>query len=415
VGIFRSHRKQHNFTQIDNTGAEDSNLPLRGKGLLWYLMTKPDGWEIRNEHLMKTLNIGRDQLRSVIAEMEDAGYLIRIKTQDPETGKFDWVTEVFETPEDCEIWKYRNRDLVDRALIGSTDHKPPKKTRVRNETKTIDWKPTGGQPTPIVITESAMTEFLYSSTVSEPNRCAGIAVASVEPGGDLPTPQVSTPYPNGRGSSPQVEVVTTTDRGKYQDKPVTSMSNGAMGELAEQTAKRREVSRLKRVLSVAELPRNVQGYVLRCNLEQLTYVIEAAIDKTGSYQGDALIRYTVGIFKNVLSDDPEDKKPQRRKLNQKQLQTMTKQRDRQESLRNNCKDYDLEKLYPPIRIKQNGETIDAIFCGYKNDPDWGTNDVSYQTYRNWDGAFYRDSEWRTVKLDEVEIYRGSHPTGVVLE
>lgn len=168
MGIFRSHRKQHNFSILDNSGAEDEKLSLKGKGLLWYLLTKPDGWVVRNEHLMATLKIGKEQLASAVRDLEDAGYLIRIKHQ-ADSGKFEWTVEVFETPQDCEKWKELHQDLVDSALDGSTSLRVPKRKRVRHQSSTRCGKPGSGFPgagkpgslvnTESVITDPGITEF----------------------------------------------------------------------------------------------------------------------------------------------------------------------------------------------------------------------------------------------------------------
>lgn len=255
MGVTRTHRKQNNFTQLDNTGAEDTRLTLRAKGLLWYLMTKPDGWQIRNEHLRRTFNIGRDQLRSVFQEMEDAGYLIRVKFRDPETGKFDWVTEVFETPEDCEMWRCRNQELLDRAEVGSTNCRAPKKRRVRRKPTSIDWIPTSGQPAPIVITESVITDSCNSSTVESESPEGAIAV--------------------NKNNSPTKDTLA---------------------------------QKLRQLLGGKFLPRNIQGYIKQCTIDALKYVVEVMATKLEKLSGIKPEAYCVGVFKKVLNPEPESTK-----------------------------------------------------------------------------------------------------------
>lgn len=90
-------KKNANYTSINNAGAHDTRLSFKTKGLLWYLLTKPDNWEIRIAHLLSIGPDGRDAVRGALKELETYGYLSREKQRRPD-GTFEWVSSLQETP-----------------------------------------------------------------------------------------------------------------------------------------------------------------------------------------------------------------------------------------------------------------------------------------------------------------------------
>lgn len=74
------------FTILSNEPIEDSRLSLEAVGLLAYLFSKPDGWQIRTAELKRRFGIGRDKLRRIYRECRDAGYMTSYRPRD-EAGK----------------------------------------------------------------------------------------------------------------------------------------------------------------------------------------------------------------------------------------------------------------------------------------------------------------------------------------
>jgi hypothetical protein len=79
--------KQKNFSIISNVALNDENLSLKAKGLWAYLLSKPDDWQIRVSHLVKTCKDGRDSIYSTLRELKECGYVEMIEHKD-EQGKF---------------------------------------------------------------------------------------------------------------------------------------------------------------------------------------------------------------------------------------------------------------------------------------------------------------------------------------
>jgi hypothetical protein len=72
--IIRQRRKHH-FVQIPNETARDERLSWKATGLLCYLLSLPDNWNINLQHLASVKRDGRDATRAGLSELEEAGYL----------------------------------------------------------------------------------------------------------------------------------------------------------------------------------------------------------------------------------------------------------------------------------------------------------------------------------------------------
>ncbi|OWY63799.1 hypothetical protein B7486_50950 [cyanobacterium TDX16] len=102
MSIIRCQKKRHPYAQIDKTPLLDTRLSWKARGILAYLLTKPDDWEIIVANLINASEPdGRESLRSGLKELENLGYIIRARRQD-ERGRFaGWEILVFETLEDA--------------------------------------------------------------------------------------------------------------------------------------------------------------------------------------------------------------------------------------------------------------------------------------------------------------------------
>ena len=67
------------FTQVANEVLLDSSLSLKAKGMYAYLFSKPDDWDFETNRIAKENMDGRDSVRNTIKELENRGYLKRVK------------------------------------------------------------------------------------------------------------------------------------------------------------------------------------------------------------------------------------------------------------------------------------------------------------------------------------------------
>ncbi|EGR1048490.1 hypothetical protein NMR69_002872 [Vibrio cholerae] len=92
MSIIRRAQGQE-FTVLPNGTIRDTRLSLDALGLLVKLISRPPNWEVRPYQLQQECSIGRDKLRRLLAELENTGYLVRIKSRRSD-GTWDWVSEV---------------------------------------------------------------------------------------------------------------------------------------------------------------------------------------------------------------------------------------------------------------------------------------------------------------------------------
>lgn len=92
------HDATDHYFRFRRATAQDSRLSWAARGVLAYLISKPDGWEISARDLERQGNLRRDGVRAVLTELEAHGYLKRRREHNPENGLFVWVSVVFESP-----------------------------------------------------------------------------------------------------------------------------------------------------------------------------------------------------------------------------------------------------------------------------------------------------------------------------
>lgn len=96
-GIIRVHKRAGEFAVVPRAAVNNTDLTWEARGMLVYLLDKPDGWQISVVDLIKKSPAGRDQTRRILRELTEAGHVYRERKRG-EAGLFDWVSDVFEEP-----------------------------------------------------------------------------------------------------------------------------------------------------------------------------------------------------------------------------------------------------------------------------------------------------------------------------
>lgn len=95
---FLRTKKDRNYTVIDNTFIRDDSLSWRAKGVMTYLLSLPEDWEISMAEIQRHGTEGRDAFRKIIKELEEHGYLKRMKLKSGE-GRFTGIKyHIIENP-----------------------------------------------------------------------------------------------------------------------------------------------------------------------------------------------------------------------------------------------------------------------------------------------------------------------------
>ena len=81
MSILRNPNRDR-YTVIHNALLEDDRLSWGAKGLLAYLLSKPDGWQINQAHVENIGTAGRYKVRKLFSELYASGYLEQRQTRD---------------------------------------------------------------------------------------------------------------------------------------------------------------------------------------------------------------------------------------------------------------------------------------------------------------------------------------------
>jgi hypothetical protein len=96
--IFRTVKRENPYAQIDKTVLNDTRLSWKAKGLLAFLLSKPDTWEINIKNLIKQAKDGKEAVYSGINELITFGYIVR--TESRNKGRFAQIVYlIYERPQ----------------------------------------------------------------------------------------------------------------------------------------------------------------------------------------------------------------------------------------------------------------------------------------------------------------------------
>ena len=101
------HKREKYGVVINRYGLEDPRLSFKAKGILAYLMTKPDGWQVNSTHLSKVGKDGRDAILKALDQLGEAGYFTR-KCQQDKAGKWVWEQSIYDYPNPARAKSYRD-------------------------------------------------------------------------------------------------------------------------------------------------------------------------------------------------------------------------------------------------------------------------------------------------------------------
>ena len=123
MAIIRKKQKER-FSIVDNKVIEDKRLSFKARGLLIYMLSKPDDWKFYTDELAKrSSKDGVSAIKSALNEIENAGYLTR-KQEHKKNGQFasqDWILTDIST-----ISPQVEKPLADNPLAGKAlaDNQP---------------------------------------------------------------------------------------------------------------------------------------------------------------------------------------------------------------------------------------------------------------------------------------------------
>ena len=130
MGIFRVCKNKDNpYVMLNKGFLNDPNLSFREKGILAYLLSKPDDWKVYQKELEKASTEGRESIRAAIKNLLYSGYLKR-HLRKGERGRFSgWDYEVYEVPQKQEKEEASEAEFVVKMFELHTGREADTKTR----------------------------------------------------------------------------------------------------------------------------------------------------------------------------------------------------------------------------------------------------------------------------------------------
>jgi hypothetical protein len=100
MSIIRRQKVDGGWVAIPNSVLVDDRLSIEAKGVLCYLLSLPDNWEVRLPQVAATLKIGRDKCQRIMSELREAGYVhLHVGGQQADGKMVGSEYLVYDTPE----------------------------------------------------------------------------------------------------------------------------------------------------------------------------------------------------------------------------------------------------------------------------------------------------------------------------
>jgi len=159
---------EHPYAQISNDVLNNEQLSFKAKGILSYLLARPDDWETYQSHLADLGPDGKHAVRSGIKELREAGYLERAVVRGPDGQYQGYEYIVYEHPSSPGLTE------SDSSESGFPDFRERHPTNTES-TKTDSTKSSGSAaPAPAREDAPSMPDDLlplYDTYAPEVNRC----------------------------------------------------------------------------------------------------------------------------------------------------------------------------------------------------------------------------------------------------
>jgi hypothetical protein len=154
-------KKDKRYFSASNEPFNDERLSWEARGLMGYLLSKPNDWKIRMGDLEKRGPAGGRKIKRMLAELRLNGYMNRIRLK-LENGKFDWITDVYESPSQN---PHTSTEIIKTSVLKRTSGKA-------SSTKRTSAKPTGAKRSDLkktdpLSTKKASTKIIINSLTLE--------------------------------------------------------------------------------------------------------------------------------------------------------------------------------------------------------------------------------------------------------
>lgn len=98
--VIRIRKRVNNFVMMDKGFLEDDRLSYKAKGILAYLLSKPNDWKVIVGNLVAQSKDGKASVYAGLKELKECGYYQKVPIRNEQgTRIIRWESTVFEVPE----------------------------------------------------------------------------------------------------------------------------------------------------------------------------------------------------------------------------------------------------------------------------------------------------------------------------
>lgn len=122
--VIRVQKRPNNFVMMDKGFLEDERISYKAKGILAYLLSKPDNWKVIVGNLVNYSTDGKASVYAGLKELKECGYYEKVPIRD-ETGQriAYWESTVYEIPvslladfQEVENQEVENQDIGNQFI-----------------------------------------------------------------------------------------------------------------------------------------------------------------------------------------------------------------------------------------------------------------------------------------------------------
>lgn len=117
--VIRVRKRPNNFVMIDKTFLEDERLSFKAKGILAYLLSKPDNWKVIVGNLVKFSKDGKSAVYAGLKELKECGYYVKTPIRNEDGTRISrWESTVYEVPDSLlsDFQEIENQEIENQYL-----------------------------------------------------------------------------------------------------------------------------------------------------------------------------------------------------------------------------------------------------------------------------------------------------------
>lgn len=97
--VIRVQKRPNNFVMMDKSFLEDTKLSYKAKGILAYLLSKPDNWKVIVGNLVNYSTDGKASVYAGLKELKECGYYEKVPVRNEQGTRITrWESTVYEIP-----------------------------------------------------------------------------------------------------------------------------------------------------------------------------------------------------------------------------------------------------------------------------------------------------------------------------